>query len=326
MVRSTERVSLFFVEQIAWIVVAISYLGFAVLRPHAMLNLDTLSFLVYSSVHLGFIVLAESVCLFTGNFDLSVADQVAFISMATGVILMNLPRDSPLAAILSVTLPFLVGAFCGSINGALVGKAGLNPFIVTLGTSVAFRGASLLIHPQSIWRADLPPFFIEIGANQVTAIILFATVLVILWFFFKYTRLGTYIYAVGGDRETSRMLGISVENTIFTAYVIAGILSGFATLAYAGFNKGIPINVALGAIFPAFAGAVIGGVSLLGGRGSVVNAFAGALLIGTLHAGLTMFAVSPDARRVAFGTLVVGAIVLDRSRNKLRDAILRPKK
>ena len=325
MIRTKEETQVFLLDQLAWILVIGFYLGFAVVKPTAMLNVDTLHFLLYSSVPIGFLVFAESICLFTGNFDLSIAEQAGLVGMATGTILMDLPRDSWYTIVLCIVLPVIFGIMCGSLNGFLVGKAGLNPFLVTMGTMIGFDGLTMLIHPQSIWGRELPQFFISIGANEISSIAIFILILIGMWFFFKYVPAGTYLYAVGGDRETARMFGIKVENTVLVAYVLSGLFSGLAAMFYVGFNKGVPINMAGGALFPAFAGAVIGGVAIAGGRGSVVNAFAGSLLIGLLETGLTMFAISPDARKVAFGMLVVGAIVLDRARGGLRDRILRPK-
>jgi len=319
-----RRFGLFFVNQLAWFVLIMFYAGFATIKPHAFLNFEIPVFLVYSSVHLGLLVLAESVALFTGNFDLSIESQVALIGMASGVILMHLPKESILSNVLGIILPILIGLALGLINGTFVGLCELNPFLVTLGTFMAYRGASLLIRPQSIWARELVPSFIAAGADPTITVAWFAVLLIVLGIFFKYTKLGNYIYAVGGDPETCKMMGVSPRKITFIAYGIVGILCGLATLAYAGFNKGVPINVALGATFPAFAGAVIGGVSLSGGRGSLINAFAGALLVGTLEGGLTMFNVSPDARKVAFGMLVIAAIVIDRFRERIRDAMLRP--
>jgi len=301
------------------------YVGFAVVKPSAMLNPDTLHFLIYSSVPIGFLVFAESICLFTGNFDLSIAEQAGLIGMASGVILMHIPSNSWFTPMLSVLLPMVFGICTGSLNGILVGKAGLNPFLVTMGTMIAFDGLTMLIRPQSIWARDLPPFFMSIGANEISSIVIFVIILGIMWFFFNYVRTGTFLYAVGGDRETSRMFGIKVENTIFMAYMLSGLFSGLSALFYVGFNKGVPMNMAGGSLFPAFAGAVIGGVAIAGGRGSVVSAFAGSLLISLLETGLTMFNISPDARKAAFGMLVVGAIILDRLRGRIRDRLLRPK-
>jgi len=323
--KEKEKIELFLLDQLAWILVIVFYTIFAIIKPAAMLNPATLHFLIYSSVPIGFLVLAESITLFTGNFDLSIAEQAGLIGMASGVILMHFQESFWVTPILCVLLPITFGILCGSLNGALIGKAGLNPFLVTMGTMIAFDGLTMLIRPQSIWARDLPKFFISIGADETISIIIFILILLCVWFFLKYIRFGVYLYAVGSDRETSRMFGINVENMIFIAYMLSGVFSGLAALFYVGFNKGVPMNMAGGALFPAFAGAVIGGVSISGGRGSVVSAFAGSLLIGTLEAGLTMFAISPDARKVAFGILVVSAIIIDRFRTKLRDRILRPK-
>jgi len=318
------RFQLWLLDNVAWVLLVVFYAGFAGANPQAMINIDTLHFLLYSAVPIGFVVLAQSVVLITGNFDLSIAEAAGLAGMSTGVVLMHVPGDAWFTPALCVILPVALGAMCGALNGALVGKLGLNPFLVTMGTQIGFQGLKLLIRPQSIWSRDLPPFFISIGANEVSSIVIFLVVLVCLWFFLTYIRGGAYLYAVGGDKETSNMFGIRPDNTIFYAYLLSGIFAGLAAIFYAGFNKGIPINMAGGALFPAFAGAVIGGVAITGGRGSVVGAFAGSLLIGLLETGLTMFAISPDARKVAFAILVIGSILLDRVRGTLRDRILRP--
>jgi len=319
---SIEKVTVFFLDQMAWLLVALFYLSFIILRPSAMLNLNTFRFLFYSSIPLGFLVVAEAIPLITGNFDLSVGQITGLAAMAAAYILLRIPTLNP---ILAFIMPFVFGALCGALNGSLVGLMNFNPFLVTLGTSLLFDGLTLIIHPQSIWGLDLPRYYISFGSNDCVAISFFIIVLLILGLAFRYSRTGIHIYATGGDRVSSEMLGIKVNWIIFLAYTIAGFLCGGGALIYTGFCNGVPLNLADGALFPAFAGAVIGGISLAGGRGSVINAFGGCLVVGTLEAGLTMFAISPEMRKAAMGILVIFAILLDRLRITYRDKLLRPR-
>lgn len=319
---STEKILVFILDQMAWLLVILFYLSFAILKPSAMMSYGTLRFLLYSSIPIGFLVIAEAIPLITGNFDLSVGQITGLAAMASGYILMH---NHDLSPILAFIMPFAFGALCGALNGFLVGTIGLNPFLVTLGTFLLFDGVTLMIHPQSIWGLDLPKYFVLFGSIDYVAILFFIIVLLILGLIFRYSRVGIHIYATGGDRESAAMLGIRTKWIIFLAYTMAGFLCGGGALIYIGFCNGVPLNLADGALFPAFAGAVIGGVSLTGGRGSVINAFGGCLVVGTLEAGLTMFAISPELRKASMGLLVVFAILLDRVRVAYRDKLLRPK-
>jgi len=121
------------------------------------------------------------------------------------------------------------------------------------------------------------------------------------------------------------MLGINKGIMYFFAYLIAGFFCGMSALFYTGFLFAIDPYTATDALFPAFAAAVIGGISLKGGRGSVINIFAGLILLAVIEAGLSMFAVSPFLREIVFGCLVIGAIVINRLRDSVRDRILRPR-
>ena len=108
-------------------------------------------------------------------------------------------------------------------------------------------------------------------------------------------------------------------------YTISGIFAGLSALFYTGFLSTVPPALADGNVFLAFAGAIIGGISLEGGRGSMINAFAGVLFLGVVEAGLAMFNVSPFLRKMVYGVLVILAIILNRYRSNLRDKILLPK-
>ncbi|RLE07805.1 hypothetical protein DRZ78_02335 [Candidatus Aerophobetes bacterium] len=287
-----------------------------------MIRWDTLVFIIYSAVPLGFIVLAESVCLISGNFDLSVGTMTGFIGIVAGVIMARLPGTIPDP--LTILLPLILGLGCGAINGSLVGFLGLNPFLTTLGTYMVFFSGKLLIYPHPIYGTDFPKIYTMIGNNEVISLSIFAATLIILWFVLRFTRFGAHLYAVGAEPKTASMLGINKGIMYFFAYLIAGFFCGMSALFYTGFLFAIDPYTATDALFPAFAAAVIGGISLKGGRGSVINIFAGLILLAVIEAGLSMFAVSPFLREIVFGCLVIGAIVINRLRDSVRDRILRP--
>ncbi len=316
-----DKAMLFFVEKIAWFLAILLYVIFAVLRPTGMLRWGTLVFMIYSAVPLGFIVLAESVCLISGNFDLSVGTMTGFIGMVAGVIMIWwLPDTIP--APLTILLPLIIGLGCGALNGSLVGFLRLNPFLTTLGTYMIFFSGKLLIHPHPIYGRDFPKIYIMIGNNEVISLSVFAATLVVLWFVLRFTRFGAHLYAVGAEPKTASMLGINKGRMYFFAYLIAGFLCGMSALFYTGFLSAIDPYTGSTDLFPAFAAAVIGGISLKGGRGSVVNAVAGVILLGIIGSGLSMFAVTPYLRQFAYGCLVIVAIVINRLRDSVREKIL----
>ena len=316
-----KRVELFLVENLPWLLIVLFYIGFVILRP-SLLSFNMILFMVYSVTPLGFLVLAQSICLISGNIDLSVAAITGFVGMMSGLVLVANPL---IPDYMSLFLPILMGAICGLFNGFLVGILEFNPFIVTLGTMMFFHGLRFFIYRSTILGKDLPQVYLLLGGKPEISIISFIVILGIFWFILNYTRFGTYVYAVGCSPQTAQMMGINVRVTKFLVYIISGVLCGLSALYYTGFNNAVPVTMAEESLFPSFAGAILGGVSLAGGRGSVVNAFAGTLLLAVIEGGLTAFEISPTEREIAYGLIVIAAIWINRMRDQIRDSILRPK-
>lgn len=311
------RIVLFILDNIAWFLVILFYAFFAILKPYAMLNIDIIVFIFYTMTTVGLLVLAESIALLSGNFDISIDRMTGFVAIFAAKLITKYSIN-PYVGLL---LPVILGGFCGSFNGLLVGILGLNPFISTLSSSIIFAGLLLIVSPQSVWNIPAPYLFV--GRNMGASISLFFCILIFFWFFLKYSRLGRRIYASGGNPSASAMLGIDVGKTYFITYCIVGMICGIAAIIYTGFSGAAPINMAYGALFPAFAGAVLGGISLRGGRGSVLNAFAGGLLIAVINAGLAMFAIPEAIRMVITGVLVVTAILIGNFREIIRGRVSR---
>ena len=316
----SSNILLTVLDQIAWILVVVFFVAFTILLPQAMLKIDTLRFMLYEAAPLGFLVLAESIVLITGNMDLSIDNMAGFTAMASGLIFIRTPGLSPYIAVL---LPALIGLACGTVNGFLVGYMGLNPFLVTLGTTEFLSGARLLIYGGSIYAGMLSPFYLMWGGNDLLCIASFLIVLVCFAFFLRYTRVGSHLYAVGGSSEAAMMMGINVKRSYLLAFMASGIMAGLAGLFFTGFVNEVSRNLADWTLFPAFSAAVIGGVSIKGGRGSAINAFAGTIFIGIVEGGLTMFAMAPEGRIAVYGILVIVAIVINKSRDAARDRIMR---
>lgn len=311
------RFLLLVLDNLAWFLVLLFFVVFAAIRPTAMLNLNMIAFMFYFMTTIGLLILAESIALISGNFDISIEKITVFVAVLSA----KLITEFSISPYLGIFLPLIFGFLCGSLNGVLVGTLGLNPFISTLATSMLFSGLLLISSSTSIW--NLPRAYLYLGGNMGAAIPAFFLILIFFWFFLYYSRLGRNIYAVGGNPLTALMLGISLKKTLFLTYCIVGTLCGVAAIFYTGFAGAAPINMATGALFPAFAGAVLGGISLKGGRGSVLNAFAGGLLIGVINAGLAMFAIADPIRQVITGLLVLMAILVGKLRESTREKLSR---
>lgn len=317
--NQNKKFQLFFLNNISWVLIIIFYAFFAITRPAAMLQLSTISYMIYSTVPLGFIVIGVSLCLLVGELDLSLAQMTGFVAMLSALIVTRWLPGIPLG--LSILVPIVVGVFAGAINGFLVGFFNLNSFLVTLGAFMAYEGGTLLLRSHPIF-SGFSDFYLLWGRNDSVSILMFVVIILIMAFVLKFTSFGLHIYGVGGNEKSAGMLGVSPGKVKFFTFSLAGGFAGLAALFYTGFLSSVPPGLADGQIFMAFAGAIIGGVELQGGRGSIINVLAGIIFLSLVGAGLSMFNVNPFLRRVIYGLLVLLAIFVNKARNILRDRLL----
>ena len=154
------------------------------------------------------------------------------------------------------------------------------------------------------------------------ATILLVALFLIACFALKYTRTGIAIYSVGGDKDAAREAGINTTQIVLLVYVLSGALAGLAGLIYTGYLGAVTPTLASGALFPAFAAAVIGGISLFGGRGNILGGLGGVLLLSTIQAGLVMLGIDPKLVKVINGVILLGAVLLYTGEAQLRRRLL----
>jgi len=320
---TSKRITLFFIENLIWLILAGIYVFFVVIHP-AFRNIDFLFRLIFFSIPLGFIILAEATCLLAGVFDLSVGQLTGLVTMLSAVLIVNAGLSQSIPSLLLIPLPLILGLGFGVLNGFLVGKLKLNPFLATLGTYLVFYGAKLQATGAST-VSRFPAAYLIFGRETIPTILLFILVFGMLYFILTKTRFGYHLYSVGGNPDASEMLGVNKSKIYFLVYAISGVLCGLAALTYTGFVGAASPTVASDTVFMAFAGAILAGVSINGGRGSIVNVIGGILLISTIEGGLTMLEVSVYFRQILFGALVIIAIIVNKTRERLRDRILLPR-
>jgi len=253
--------------------------------------------------------------ILTGGIDLSVGSMLA-VSAVLGMI-VSLPEHAPALAVPSFLLSGLV---MGAMNGAMVAYLNLNPFVVTLGTMTALRGAAYLFAGgTTILNREIPSFE-WIGNGDFLGlpwlVWIAAGVVVLSWFILRKTILGLHIYAVGGNRQAARLTGIKVSFVLLFVYAMSGLFSGLGGAMSASRLYGANGNWGTGYELDAIAAVVLGGTSLNGGVGSIWGTVVGALIIGLMNNGLTILGVSSFWQYVAKGVVIVLAVLLDKWRQE----------
>ena len=263
----------------------------------------------------GILAVGVTFVLLTGGVDLSLGSLVAL----TGVVAACFAHPDQYSVVLAVLAGIATGTLCGAANGWVVARGRIAPFVVTLGMMTAARGLALLISggkPVS----NLSPAFTRIGGGDIFSvpvpIVIFAVVALLSHVSLKNTRLGRYVYAVGGNQNAALASGVNVRNIKTLAYTICGAFAGLAGVVLASrITTGQP-NAGIGYELDAIAAVVIGGTSLNGGVGGVGGTILGALLIGVINNGLDLLNVSSYYQQIVKGLIIVSAVWLDPNKDK----------
>ena len=321
------RFVLFVLDNLIWPILLVTFVSFSVLLPEIFTDYANVRFLLYTSAGLGAITLAESVCLLSGHFDLSVGSIAGFSAMFTALLLTKWMPNLP--GLVGIPVILAIGGTIGLFNGFFISRFGVNPFLQTLATLIIFEGGILALSTQTIF--GLPQVYTYLGGgdvdlpflNPVPVAIFFMFVLFIaMYLWLTKTRFGLAVYAVGGDKDAAEEAGINVELVIITVYVMSGMLSAIGGLLLTGFVGGATPTLGTQELFPAFTAAVIGGISLFGGRGNILNALGGVLLLGTISAGLVMLSIDPQVIKMVQGVVLFSAILLYTFVQRYREDLL----
>ncbi|MFE7121035.1 ABC transporter permease [Streptomyces sp. NPDC057654] len=271
-----------------------------------------------ASAALAMVVLAESLVLITGKFDLSL-ESVVGIAPALGALLVLPAAQAGFgtqwptgAALLAIVV---VGAAIGAFNGVLVVKLRLNAFIVTLAMLIVLRGL-LVGATKGKTLFGMPDAFYTLATST------FATIPLSVWlaaacfgaagFMLKYHRWGRALYAIGGNPDAAAAAGIRVQRVMLGVYIVAGILASVGGLMQTGYVGAINANQGQNMIFTVFAAAVIGGISLDGGKGTMFGALTGVLLLGVVQNLLTLAQVPSFWIQAIYGGIILIALMIAR--------------
>lgn len=309
-------------EHMIWPILLLLIVAIALLVPQTFRNVRSLTLVIYTSVPLGLLVLGESLCLLSGHFDLSVGAIAGFSAMVAGMLLADCLTCWSVISnpFLAIGIVLFVGGLVGAANGVMIAKVGLNPFLQTLAFLIIFHGAKTAMSTQPV--TNIPDAYLYLGANADTSIGILVAAFVIVAVVMRYTSFGQSIYAVGSDKEAARAVGVNTDRVIISVYVISGVLAGMAGLLLTGFTTVVSPDIAENMVFPAFAAAVIGGVSLFGGRGKISGALGGLLLLGLVQTALDLSGVKAPMIEMSNGIVLLVAIVLYNTKESIRSRFL----
>ncbi|SRR5581483_9843268 len=250
----------------------------------------------------------------SAGIDLSVGSMVAL----AGILVAQMLKGSG-SPVVVLGLGILIGILCGLVNGVLITRANLPPFIATLGTMGIFRGVALILSEgRPIY--GLPDTYVNLFAGQLGPIpipvIIAGIVALIFGFVLTRTKVGEYTVALGGNEETARLSGINVNRYKLVVYAICGALSGLAGVVLTARMGAAEPIAATGAELDAIAATVMGGTSLMGGEGTIAGTIVGALFTSLVRNGMNLFNVQAYWQQVVIGSVIVLAVIIDRQRKR----------
>lgn len=322
-------------DNLIWFILAGVVIFFATQSDKFLTPVNLRNVLVAASV-LGILVVGQTFVLITGNFDLS-SESTLGLAALIGLFLI-VPPGSPtwgagteLPPFVSIAIILVMGAVIGWIIGALITYGKMNNFIVTLAMLIILRGAMLrFTSGQAVSSIDSEPAAVFnwlghesafslpwLGRVPVSVLVMLAVFLV-AYIVLKFRPFGRELYAIGGNRSAALASGIDPDKRIRQVYMISGFLAALAGWMLAGRISSVQSDLGEGYIFNVMAAAVIGGISLLGGRGSIIGALGGVLLLSIIDRGLNLMQVSVFWIQSIQGFVILIAMFIDAQKVRIR--------
>jgi fructose transport system permease protein len=317
----TDRVQHFlhsFPTMVPVFVLVLSVIAFGFISGDKFFSPFNLSLIMQQVSIIGILAAGQSLIILTAGIDLSVAAIMVLMSIIMGKLAVNLGVPSFFA----ILIGFTGGTAAGMLNGLMVTRLRLPPFIVTLGTWNIFFALNLwLSGAQSIRsqdidkKAPLLKFFgtnFSIGNAQLTyGVILMVLIFIVLWYLLNNTAWGRHVYAIGDDKEAAELSGIRTDRTLVSVYMVAGFVCAIGAWASIGRVGSISPQSFYEGNLQSITAVVIGGISLFGGRGSIMGPLIGAVIVGVFQSGLRLAGVDVLWQVFAIGWLIIIAVAID---------------
>ena len=248
--------------------------------------------------------------IITGGIDLAVGSIASFVGIVSATLMVNAGTSPFLALVAGIGL----GLVCGAINGLLITKLKLPPFIATLGTMSIYQGCAYVVtNGRPVY--NVPKDFVFMLNSYVggvpVAVILVAVLAVLCWLLLRRTVFGQNVIATGGSEETAWLSGVRVDRVKIAVYALSGVLAGIGGLVIVARINAAQTDAGSPYLLTAIASAVIGGANLMGGEGRIAGTLVGALILGALTNGLVLLNVPSFYEQIVTGLVVVIAVALD---------------
>ena len=325
-------------DNLIWFILAGVVLFFATQTDKFLQPVTFRNILTSASV-LGILVVGQTFVLITGNFDLSAESTLGLTAMVGFWLIV--PTGTPTwgagtewSPYLSIAIILAGGAAIGWLIGALITFGKMNNFIVTLAMLIVLRGVMLrLTQGQTVFsgKSEGAATFSSLGHDPLftapwlgkvpLSVAVMLAVYAVAYVILQHRPFGRELYALGGNRSAALASGIDPDKRLRQVYMIAGLLAAFAGWTLAGRVSSVQADLGEGYIFDVFAAAVIGGISLQGGRGSIIGALGGVLLLSTINAGLNLMRVSVFWTESIQGLVILVAMFIDAQKVRFRGPI-----
>lgn len=302
------------------VVVALLWLALS-LATSTFLTGPNLHNIVFGVAAIAIIGIGMTPVIVTGGIDVSVGSMAAVVM----VVVAKLIRDAGTTAPLAVVVAVVLGLALGSLNGLLVSLGGIHPIIVTFGTLNVFRFVALQIF-DSKQVTGVPDTLAWFGGSEAGrgllgvphAWWLAMALAAVMWCYMRYWATGRHWYAIGNDPNAARLAGIHVRRRTITAYALTGSMVGLAACVLIGSGGLVQQNSGTGLELAVIAAVVIGGTSILGGRGTVLGTLLGALLVGTVTSANTLLGWRSELTDLFIGLFILVAVGVDLVRERRR--------
>lgn len=292
-------------ELVVVVAIVVMTLIFSVLNPSYFTGKNFLSILQQATIN-GILAVGMTYAIVSGGIDLSIGSTFAIVIVVVGQ--LTVAGVNPFIAIL---LGMILGAALGCVNGILITKMNLQPFIATLGTMSVYRGIAYVI--TGGWPVlNIPDEFRSLLNTRISALgnanvylFVFLVVAIVAGIILSKTKFGNYIYAVGGNEEAAKLSGVNVHMTIIKAYAVTGVCAAVAgMIQLASLGSGEP-TAGSGYELDAIAAAAIGGTRMAGGKGTVLGTVFGAILLAALKIGLIVLNVDTFYQYIVTGIIII---------------------
>ena len=303
------------------LVLVVAFIAFTIVNPR-FASPATISIILQQTAVIAALAIGQTLIILTAGIDLAVG-ATCILAM---LVMSNLAAHNGVPGPLALVIGIAVGTLCGFLNGILVTRVKLPPFIVTLGTLSIYTAIGLMYSGgQSVGREDMPAILnvmstrFKVGPFNLTVGLLFVVLMaVVVAFILSQTAWGRHVYAVGDDIEAARLVGIRVDRVLLSVYTVAGLIYGITAWVLIGRAGTASPNAIVDANLETITAVVIGGTSLFGGRGGIVGTMLGALIVYSFNIGLSLAGVDAQLRVLAIGILIIVAVSIDQWIRKVK--------